>query len=109
MTESVDVAFSSCSLLELNVEDMLALPRIKQGHFTKNITQSDLCKAVEDVKSILKYKCQSLKVTMDSKFLGFQVKENGMICTQVPLDNQRFMQMLMNYASNAVKFIEGGG
>ena len=35
--KSVDISISSCKLLKFNIEDMLALPQLKQGKFNKVI------------------------------------------------------------------------
>jgi len=35
-----------------NVEDILALPQLKDGRFTKNIQSINPCKAVEEVMQI---------------------------------------------------------
>ena len=50
--ESIKICKSSCRLLSFNVEDILALPQLKEGKFRKNVKLSDLRKAVEEVMSI---------------------------------------------------------
>jgi hypothetical protein len=62
MKDNLNVAFSSCRLLILSVEDMLALPRLKMGKFTKNITKCDVKEGVEEICQILSFKSRQLGV-----------------------------------------------
>jgi len=43
------VSRSSCKLLKFNVEDILALPQIQQGKFTKNVHLTNPRKAVDEI------------------------------------------------------------
>lgn len=47
--KSVDISISSCKLLKFNIEDMLALPQLKQGKFNKVIQRFDVEAAVEEI------------------------------------------------------------
>lgn len=49
---SIKICKSSCRLLSFSVEDILALPQLKEGKFRKNLKVSDLKKAVEEVMAI---------------------------------------------------------
>ena len=47
--KSVDISISSCKLLKFNIEDMLALPQLKQGKFNKVIQRFNVEAAVEEI------------------------------------------------------------
>lgn len=47
--QSLTIAVSSCKLLNFNVEDILALPRLKMGKFTKNIKTFDISDSFNEV------------------------------------------------------------
>lgn len=100
MKDSLTVAFSSCRLLILSVEDMLALPRLKMGKFTKNIARGDIRAVVEETTQILSFKSSELGVGVRTSYSGF---EDGDF--KVLLDLQRFQQVAINYLSNALKFV----
>eukprot|EP00356_Strombidium_inclinatum_P010035 CAMPEP_0170490212 /NCGR_PEP_ID=MMETSP0208-20121228/8457_1 /TAXON_ID=197538 /ORGANISM="Strombidium inclinatum, Strain S3" /LENGTH=47 /DNA_ID= /DNA_START= /DNA_END= /DNA_ORIENTATION= len=45
-------------MLRFNVEDILALPQLKQGKFTKNVTTVNVRSAVEEIMSIMKLQAE---------------------------------------------------
>ena len=49
---SMHICHSSCKLLMFSVEDILALPQLKDGKFTKNIQQVNIEEATREVMSI---------------------------------------------------------
>jgi hypothetical protein len=61
--ESLKVTTSSTNLIKFNVEDILALPQLKQGKFTKSISEDSVWDAVEEVVKILEL--QSTKKEID--------------------------------------------
>jgi len=50
--KSVTICLYSCKLLTFNVEDILALPQIKEGRLYKNIQQTDISKSVMEIVQI---------------------------------------------------------
>ena len=52
MQESIKICLSSSKLLAFNVEDIMAIPQMKDGKFTKCIQAMDIKSAVEEVISI---------------------------------------------------------
>ena len=54
-TSCLGICEASCKLLLFNVEDILALPRLKEGRFTKNIQAVDADGAVLEVMKIQEY------------------------------------------------------
>jgi signal transduction histidine kinase len=56
----------------------------------------------------MSFKARQLNVQISSCFKGFENDEHGNPLPLAMLDYQRFMQMVMNYCSNAVKFSDGG-
>ena len=46
LSKSIKISISSCKLLKFNIEDMLALPQLKQGKFNKVIERFDAEAAV---------------------------------------------------------------
>jgi hypothetical protein len=52
MKSSMSICLSSCKLLVFNVEDIMALPQLREGKFTKNINLISIKSAVEEVMSI---------------------------------------------------------
>jgi len=56
--QSLGIALSSTKMLRFNVEDILALPQLKQGKFTKNVTTVNVRSAVEEIMSIMKLQAE---------------------------------------------------
>ena len=48
----MNICQSSCKLLIFSVEDILALPQLKDRRFTKNIQKVNIEKAIKEVMSI---------------------------------------------------------
>mgnify|MGYP001101418493 CR=1 FL=1 len=68
--KSIRISKSSCSILEFNVEDLLALPRLKQGILTKNIEKIDVAEVVSEVIEILSYKSEKRGIQVDFEMIG---------------------------------------
>mmetsp|Transcript_38727 Transcript_38727/g.58897 ORF Transcript_38727/g.58897 Transcript_38727/m.58897 type:complete len:130 (-) Transcript_38727:902-1291(-) len=100
---SLGIAQSSVKLLEFNVEDILALPQLKQGKFTSHVKPIDLSTCVNEVIALLKFKAEKKELDVCTDYIGF---DNSF---KVPIDELRFQQILLNYLSNALKFTERGG
>lgn len=58
-------------LLEFNVEDLLALPQLKQGKFTKNIAYVDIMQAINEIASIMEYKTDKRGIEVKCVSTGF--------------------------------------
>ena len=50
--KSIETCNSACHLLMFNVEDILALPQLKEGRFTKNIQDINITNAIQEVINI---------------------------------------------------------
>ena len=77
--------------MKFNIEDMLALPQLKQGKFNKVIERFDAEAAVQEIISLQEYQCKQKNVKIEKKFIGF--KEEKFI----NMDEKRFQQVLLNY------------
>jgi len=53
---------SSTNLIRFNVEDILALPQLKSGKFTKTIADCSLEPAIEEIKSIMDHQAEAKEV-----------------------------------------------
>lgn len=98
---------SSCKLLNFNVEDILALPRLKVGSFTKNIKRIDISKSIKEVVKIQDYQAKERGINLEFTLHGFPAALSGGY--DVWSDEQRFQQVMLNYQSNALKFTNTGG
>jgi len=52
---SLRISKSSTKILRFNVEDILALPQLKAGKFTRNIQKINIKDAVQEVKDIMDF------------------------------------------------------
>lgn len=68
----MSIGLSSCKLLKFNVEDILALPRLKMGKFTKNIQRIDLKESFKEVIAIQKYQAEQRGVDMKGEVIGLR-------------------------------------
>lgn len=53
--ESLKVSDSSTNLIRFNVEDILALPQLKSGKFTKSISDHNIEPSIDEITSIMKF------------------------------------------------------
>ena len=58
-------------MLKFNVEDILVLPQLKNGKFTKNIQPVDIQELVAEVTDILSYQSETKNIKVSSNFFGF--------------------------------------
>ena len=102
-----NVCLSSCKLLSFNVEDIMALPQLKDGKFTMNVQNIDIRTSVKEIMSIQETSAEEQGVLMESVFHGFdKMTQKGMVRDyQIEIDEKRFQQVLLNYQSNAIKFV----
>ena len=118
--KGVKIAVSSCRILEFNVEDLLALPRIKQGMLPKNISSVSIKDVVQEVNDIMSYKAEAKRVAVETIFHGFpqrladhrdedQIMPDYETDYSILIDFQRFQQIALNYLSNAIKFSKQNG
>jgi len=88
-----------------NVEDLLALPQLKQGKLPKNIQRVNLRDAAEEVVDIMDYSLVSKHIDFSLELVGFPQSGDY----HVQFDKQRFQQIFLNYLSNAIKFTQEPG
>ena len=50
--ESLKICTSSCKLMNFNVEDIIALPMLKEGKLTKSFKASNIKKLVDEIVSV---------------------------------------------------------
>ena len=74
-TKSLEVSQSSTNLIRFNVEDILALPQLKAGKFTKNIQNNDIRHGTHEVMGIMEHQSKSKGVIVSPFFLGFPKSE----------------------------------
>jgi signal transduction histidine kinase len=60
--KSIAIAKSSTKMIAFNVEDILALPQLKAGKFTRDIKKADLKKAVGEVISIMEFQAAEKQI-----------------------------------------------
>jgi len=114
LEQSLSIQQSSCKLMNFNVEDILALPLLKEGRLSKNIQVHNIVDSVKEIRSIQAWAAQQKNVEISSKSFGFFDRLHRLECSSVDqtgsgymvdLDEQRFQQVLLNYQSNALKFM----
>ena len=64
-SKSLKISKSSCSLMLFNVEDLLALPQLKQGKLPKHITTVDIKEALDEVADIMDYMLQIKNIGLE--------------------------------------------
>ena len=100
---SVSTCNSACKMLMFNVEDILALPQLKDGHFTKNIQDTNLSSAIREVMGIQEVQARMKNIMVNFCQSGFAHRDQDV---RLHIDEKRFQQVLLNYQSNAIKFID---
>ena len=94
-------------MMLFNVEDLLALPQLKQGKLPKHVTEINIKEAVLEVRDIMDYLLKIKSINLEFIFEGFQSFPSPNYT--VNFDKQRFQQVFLNFLSNAVKFVRGPG
>ena len=46
------IILSSCKLLNFNVEDIMALPSLKEGKFSKNTKNVNIVNSIKEIRGI---------------------------------------------------------
>ena len=57
--------------MNFNVEDILALPLLKEGRLSKNIQVHNIVDSVKEVRSIQIWTANQKNVEIETKFSGF--------------------------------------
>jgi signal transduction histidine kinase/DNA-binding NarL/FixJ family response regulator len=83
------------------INDILDLSKIESNKLDIDVQEIELVETVTDVQSILAQQA-------DAKNLRFDVEYNFPVPKNIRTDETRFRQVLLNLASNAVKFTEVG-
>jgi len=63
-TKCLNICRASSKLLLFNVEDILALPQLKEGKFTKNISVVNAMEAAQEIVSLQSYQATKKKVDL---------------------------------------------
>jgi signal transduction histidine kinase len=84
------------------VEDIVALPQIKDGTLKPCIQKKDVRKVVQGVVDIQELQVKDKDIGLTLEFMGFRGNQEFM----QPVDALRFQQVLLNYYSNAIKHVE---
>jgi signal transduction histidine kinase len=92
-------------MLSFNVEDIIALPQLKDGKFTKNLRNIDIRAATEEVLSIQEQSAFDKGILLESCFEGFP-EELDVPRFNLNMDEKRFQQVLLNFQSNSIKFVD---
>lgn len=72
LQDCISICFSSCKLLSFNVEDIMALPQLKDGKFTKNVQKINIYETVREVMSIQQQTAIDKEVSLECVFQGFE-------------------------------------
>jgi signal transduction histidine kinase len=91
---------ASSQLLKFNVEDIVALPQIKDGRLRPAFRRQDARALVRDVLSVQEQQTIDKGIAVDVALEGFGAT------FEVPLDTLRFQQVLLNFYSNAIKYLD---
>jgi len=59
-----------------NVEDLLALPQLKQGKLPKNITEINIKEAFYEVADIMDFQMSTKKIQIEMEMKGFGEQED---------------------------------
>ena len=96
--------FSSSMLLNL-INDLLDLAKIEKGQFNLNNTNFNLHEVIQKAIDTLSYLSKQKNIKMDYDYeyskVGFFMGISG--------DDNRYLQILLNFLSNALKFTPNGG
>mmetsp|Transcript_17100 Transcript_17100/g.26449 ORF Transcript_17100/g.26449 Transcript_17100/m.26449 type:complete len:85 (+) Transcript_17100:136-390(+) len=84
-------------MLNFNVEDILALPQLKDNKFSKNIQHINLVSTVREVLSIQELQASDKGVQLQSLFGGFDEGPGEFSKINVPMDEKRLQQVILNY------------
>ena len=71
MKKSIKISGSSTNLIRFNVEDILALPQLKSGKFTKNISDIDIKSATSEIVDLMEHQSEAKGVNVSVIYQGF--------------------------------------
>lgn len=100
MREYADIIETNTDLLLQLINDILDLSKIEAGTF-------DFCPSLIDVNQTLTEIEQSMQLRLKSNAVTFTFTERLPECTFY-IDKNRLMQLLSNFAINAIKFTQAG-
>lgn len=95
-----DISTSAHHLLQL-INDILDLSKIESGKMSFHPEPVNLTNVILEVKN-------NLLVLLENKDLVFTLEVEPAV-NQVVIDRQKFIQIIYNYLSNAIKFTTDGG
>jgi len=68
--KSIQILMSSSKLIRFNVEDILALPQLKQGKFSKNVTKVNIQASVQEIVDIMDMQAKQKGIQVQTQFFG---------------------------------------
>ena len=101
-SEYVQTIETSSQTLLLLINDILDLSKIESGNLVLSPSESRVAEVAYDTMTVVLAKATSSQLNLD-------VKIDPDLPAMVILDEHRLRQVLMNLASNAVKFTQEGG
>ncbi len=99
--EYVNVIHESGSHLLHIINDILDLAKIESGHVEINDSHVDLKRQIEETMRLMSARAKARHITL--------TKDISVTLPEVNTDDRLMKQMLLNLASNAVKFTPDGG
>jgi len=99
--EYLSVILSSGRHLLQLINDVLDLSKVEAGRMELRPERFELQGAIDEVASVVSAPAREKRITI--------LPRVDMACGTVVLDRQKFVQMLYNLVSNAVKFTDEGG
>ncbi len=94
-------AFHCQELLHNLINDVLDYSKMKHSNLTINISKTNVCKTVNDIKAMLDLKASS-------KGLELEICTSDNFNYRIWTDEIRLKQILLNLVGNALKFTEEG-
>jgi protein-histidine pros-kinase len=99
--EYLNVILSSGRHLLQLINDVLDLSKVEAGRMELRPEEFDVARAIEEVIAVLDAPARKKNITLR--------QEIASAVGSVRLDRQKFLQVLLNLSSNAVKFTDEGG
>jgi signal transduction histidine kinase len=102
--ESLERMIFTSKIMRTLMQDLLDLAQIEKGTFTINNSYFDLTALIDQAKHMLAYLARQKDIT-------FEVEQRGdtQFLRLVYGDERRYMQILVNFLSNALKFSPKSG
>jgi len=91
---------SSCSRMQLLVNDLLDVARIEDGGFTVDRTRVEAADVIEEMRRMF-------ETTAAAKGIRFEVDDSGVV-PPLYADRNRLIQILSNLVSNAIRVTDSG-